>query len=185
MNQSNLNPKEAITTCINATHIAPIITVGFVLTLLISCIYTPKFAMSFLDPVLKWSIGNVPETWLLYVLALGIILLTGFMPWLFTTFCTIFVFGGAFGICIGSYNSSSIWQTWFVIFLILLAAILAGHESKIITPYFKEFSLVADDPCDEDCRKFLSGIKQVSFALLNCFLFIFAPLSLIAAILSI
>lgn len=185
MNRSNLNPKKAITTCINATHITPIITVSFVLTLLISCIYPPRFAISFLDPVLKWSLGNVPATWILYVLALGIILLTGFMPWLVTTFCTIFVFGGILGICIGSCNNSSIWQSYYVIFLILLAAILAGYESKIITPYFKEFSLVADDPRDEDCRKFLSGIKHVSSDLLNCFIFVFAPLSLIAAILSV
>lgn len=184
MKRITLNPKEAITTCINATHITPIITVGFVLTLLISCVYTPGFATSFLDPVLKWSRGNVPGTWLLYVLALGMILLTGFIPWLFTTFCAVLVFGGPTGICIGSCNSSSIWQSWFVIFAILLAAILAGHESKTITPYFKEFSLVVDDPSDEDCRKFLSGVKQVSMALLNCFLFIFVPLSLIAAILS-
>lgn len=184
MYQSNLNPKAAITTCINATHITPIITAGFVLTLLISCIYTPRFAISFLDPVLKWSHGNVPETWLLYVLALGMILLTGFIPWLFTTFCTILVFGGTLGICLGACNSSSIWPSWLVIFLILLAAILAGHESKNITPYFKEFSLVADDPSDEDCHKFLSGVKQVSLDLLNCFLFIFLPFSLIVAIIS-
>lgn len=185
MNQSNLNPKKAIAICINATHITPIITVGFVLTLFISCIYTPRFAISFLDPVLRWSLGNVPETWIIYVLSLGIILLTGFMPRLVTTFCTIFVFGGILGICIGSCNSPSIWQSCYVFFLILLAAILAGHESKIITPYFKEFSLVADDPSDEDCRKFLSGIKQVSSDLLNCLLFVFSPLSLIAAILSV
>lgn len=184
MKHITLNPRDAMTTCVNATHITPIITISFVLTLLISCIYTPGFAIGFLDPVLKWSCGNIPETWLLYVLALGMILLTGFMPWLFTTFCTIFVFGGTLGICIGSCNNSSIWQSGFIIFVILLASILAGHESKIITPYFKEFSLVADDPSDEDCQKFLSGVKQVSLDLLNCFLFIFLPFSLIAAILS-
>lgn len=185
MKHITLNPRDAMTTCINATHTTQIITVGFALTLLISCIYTPRFAISLLDPVLKWSRGNVLETWLIYVLALGMILLSGFMPWLFTTFFTIFMFGGTLGICIGSCNSSSIWQSWFVIFVILLAAILAGHESKIITPYFKEFSLVADDPSDEDCCFFLSGIKQVSSDLLNCFLFVFAPLLLIAAILSV
>lgn len=184
MKQSTLNPRGAITTCINATHITPIITVGFVLTLLLSCIYTPKFATNFLEPLLKWSLGSIPETWILYVLALGMILLTGFIPWLITTFCTIFVFGGTLSIYIGSCNNASLWQSWFVISLILLAAILASHESKIMIPYFKDFSLVADDPSDEDCYKFLSGIKQVASDLLNCFLFIFVPLSLMAAILS-